>query len=98
MTQKMSIQQAVELFPYTYVAGHPQINEGDLLLVTPDNIKFLRKVLSTTNFKWCSGHLITECVSFRPYIVIKISKNNTTYYDLYDEFSKTAINYRYASL
>lgn len=35
-------------------------NEGDKILVTAENIEFLRKALNRTNLHWGSGHHITD--------------------------------------
>ena len=94
----MFIEEAIELFPCKYVSSHPKINEGDLILVTHDNIEFLRQVLSTTNFRWRSGQRLTESPSFIPNIVMKISENNTCFYQIYRRELKKAINYIYVSL
>ena len=94
----MFIEEVIELFPCEYVSSNPQINEGDLILVTPDNIEFLRQVLSQTDFRWRSGAKLTESPSFIPNIVMAISQNNTCFYQIYSDITKKAINYIYVSL
>ena len=36
------------------------INMGDKIVVTEENIEFLRQYLDTTDFHWRSGHHITD--------------------------------------
>ena len=37
-----------------------KINDGDKIVVTKENIDFLRQYLDTTDFRWRSGHHITD--------------------------------------
>jgi len=72
-------------------------NEGDKILVTKENIKYLRQVLKDTNFHWVSNEQITKSISFQPDRVIILSNTETTYatldqIDKYNDHSD-AINY-----
>ena len=37
-----------------------KITDGDKIVVTQENIEFLRQYLQTTDFRWRSGHHITD--------------------------------------
>lgn len=47
----------------TVIISNPKtfkINDGDKIVVTKENIDFLRQYLDTTDFHWRSGHHITD--------------------------------------
>lgn len=68
-------------------------NEGDKILVTEENIEFLRKALKNTNFHWISGHQIVdeESASFRPNKIIYLYEQGS-YYGSLNEYNESTKN------
>ena len=65
---------------------------GDRLLITDKNIDLLRPYLS--EYKWRSGHKLTDKPFYRPDIIITIDEG-CHYYDLYDEDIPELTNIKY---
>lgn len=75
-------------------------NEGDQILVTEENIEYLRKALKNTNFYWLSGHQIVddESASFRSNKIIYLYEQGSYYCSLneYNESTKNTQVIHYA--
>lgn len=87
----------IEDFEKRYVTS-VSFKNGDKILVTKENIKDLRKILKNTNFRWTSGHHITDCISFQTDRVILL--DNESAYGTLDQIDEEqnadyldAINY-----
>ena len=73
----------IEDFEKRYVS-YVDLCEGDLILVTKENIEPLRNLLKHTNFHWITGHQIVEYDAFDVNRVIQLHHRRSSYTPVYN--------------